>query len=342
MTHRGPRFSATIVTSGSVFQRGLSRSRVLTLSPASLVLALGLFAQPVAAATTSVIRTPSVRPLTSTVTVNSTSTSAAWAWGDNSWGELGNGTTINSHTPVQVSGLSGVTAVAANLDGGYSLAMKSDGTAWAWGYNSQGQLGNGTTTDSHTPGQVSGLSGVTAVANGTYDGLAVKSDGTAWAWGWNTRGELGDGTTIERLTPVQVSGLSGLTAIAGNVGHSMALKADGTAWTWGEGFLLGNGPSAPDSSTPVQVSGLSGVTAIAAGSDWDLAVKSDGTAWAWGLDSFGQTGNCTYHETYTPVQVSGLSGVTAIAAGVIHGLAVKSDGTASAWGFNSRAQPGNG
>jgi alpha-tubulin suppressor-like RCC1 family protein len=289
--------------------------------------------------------TPSVGRPTSTVTVNSTSTSAAWAWGDNSYGELGNGTTINSHTPVQVSGLSGVTAVAANLDGGYSLAMKSDGTAWAWGYNSQGQLGNGTTTDSHTPVQVSGLSGVTAVANGAWDGLAVKSDGTAWAWGWNTRGELGDGTTIERLTPVQVSGLSGVTAIAGNVGHSMALKADGTAWTWGEGALLGNAPpynGATDSYTPVQVSGLSGVTAIAAGSDWDLALKSDGTAWAWGLDSFGQLGNCTYHQTYTPVQVGGLSGVTSIAAGVIHGLAVKLDGTAWAWGFNSLGQLGNG
>src|SRR5207237_1027834 len=153
------------------------RSRVLTLSAASLVLALGLFAQPVAAATTSVTRTPSVRPLTSTVTVNSTSTSAAWAWGDNSWGELGNGTTINSHTPVQVSGLSGV------------------------------------------------------------------------------------------------------TAIADNVGRSMALTAGAAAWRWGEGYVHGNGPTAPDSSTPVQVSGLSGVTAIAAGSDWDLALKSDGTAW---------------------------------------------------------------
>jgi len=327
MTHRGHRLSATIVA----------------LSATSLVVALGLFAQPVAAVATSITMTPSVGRPTSTLTVNSTST--AWAWGDNSWGELGNGTTINSHTPVQVSGLSGVTAVAANLDGGYSLAMKSDGTAWAWGYNSQGQLGNGTTTDSHTPVQVSGLSGVTAIANGGWDGLAVRSDGTAWAWGWNTRGELGDGTAIERLTPVQVSGLSGVTAIAGNVGHSIALKADGTAWTWGEGALLGNAPpynGATDSYTPVKVSGLSGVTAIAAGSDWDLVLKSDGTAWAWGLDQFGQTGNCTYHETYTPVQVSGLSGVTAIAAGLIHGLAVKSDGTAWAWGFNSRGQLGNG
>src|ERR1700730_18541739 len=176
MTHRGHRLSATIVA----------------LSATSLALALGLFAQPVAAVATSVTRTPSVGPPTSTVTVNSTSTSAAWAWGANSLGELGNGTTINSHTPVQVSGLSEVTAVAASQDGSYSLAAKSDGTAWGWGYNRFGQLGNGTTTSSLTPVQVSGLSGVTAVANGNDHSLAVKSDGTVWAWGGNGQGDLGD------------------------------------------------------------------------------------------------------------------------------------------------------
>ena len=89
------------------------------------------------------------------------------------------------------------------------MALKSDGTVWAWGDNGYGQLGDGTTTDRTTPVQVSGLSGVTAIAAGCYHTVALKSDGTVWAWGYNGYGQLGDGTTTQRTTPVQVSGLYG-------------------------------------------------------------------------------------------------------------------------------------
>ena len=104
----------------------------------------------------------------------------------------------------------------------HSLALKSDGTVWAWGYNNYGQLGDGTTTDRHTPVSVSGLTGVTAIAGGYGHSLALKSDGTVWAWGYNSYGQLGDGTTTDRHTPVDVSGLSGVTAIAG--GGSIAWR----------------------------------------------------------------------------------------------------------------------
>src|SRR5437588_1067427 len=243
MTHRGHRVSATIVTSGSVFQRGLSRSRVLTLSAASLVLALGLFAQPVAARATSMTMTPNVGRPTSTVTVNSTSTSTPGAWGDNTYGELGDGTLGGTrNTPVQVNGLSGVTAMAAGWY--HSVALKSDGTVWAWGSNLDGQLGNGTTTlDSTTPVQVSGLSGVTAIAASFRHSLALKSDGTMWGWGDNTYGDLGDGTTFTRNSPVQVSGLSGVTAIAAGLWHSLAVESDGSAWAWGDNLSGGVGSS---------------------------------------------------------------------------------------------------
>ena len=112
---------------------------------------------------------------------------------------MGDGTYTNRTTPVQVSSLSGVTAIAA---GGYhTVSLKSDGTVWAWGYNSNGQLGDGTTTDRTTPVQVSGLSGVTAIAAGDLYTVALKTDGTVWAWGYNGYGELGDGTTTDKLTP---------------------------------------------------------------------------------------------------------------------------------------------
>src|SRR6266478_2923525 len=118
------------------------------------------------------------------------------AWGDNSFGELGNGTNTTSNTPVQTSGITGVTAIAGG--GFHSLALKSDGAVWAWGYNGDGELGNGTNTDSNTPVQVLGpggvgfLTGVTALAVGCRHSLALKSDGTVWAWGYNGFGQLGN------------------------------------------------------------------------------------------------------------------------------------------------------
>ena len=162
-----------------------------------------------------------------------------WAWGYNGKGELGNGSTTgvasNSSTPTQVVGLTGVTAISAGRgepDGDHSLALKSDGTAWAWGSNAWGQLGVGTNSGPQTcagfpcssiPVQVSSLTGVTSVAAGGNHSLALKSDGTAWAWGQNSFAQLGDGSATERDTPVQVSGLTGVIAISGGANHSLAL-----------------------------------------------------------------------------------------------------------------------
>ncbi|MBI4492930.1 MAG: IPT/TIG domain-containing protein, partial [Chloroflexi bacterium] len=203
-----------------------------------------------------------------------------WAWGNNRFGQLGDGTSSTVRTtPVQVSGLSGVVAIAA---GGYhSLALKNDGTVWAWGANWYGALGDGTATNRLTPVQVPGLSGVMAVAAGSAHSLALKGDGTVWAWGGNYSGQLGDGTTVttgcySRPTPVQVSGLSGASAIAAGASHSLALKSDGTVWAWGyNGYgQLGDGTTTGH-ATPVQVSGLRGATALAGGLYHTLAVQAD-------------------------------------------------------------------
>ncbi|MCL2141249.1 MAG: hypothetical protein FWH42_06320, partial [Dehalococcoidia bacterium] len=151
-----------------------------------------------------------------------------WVWGETYYGQLADSFFT---TTVQVSSLSGVTAIAAGAY--HSLALKSDGTVWAWGWNGNGQLGDGTATDRYSPVKVSSLSGVTAIAAGWDYSLALKSDGTVWAWGWNGDGQLGDGTTTVRHTPVKVSSLSGVTAIAAGAYHSLALKSDGTVWAWG-------------------------------------------------------------------------------------------------------------
>ena len=265
----------------------------------------------------------------------------AFAWGDNEFGQLGNGGTTNALTPVQVSGLSGAIAVAAGMQ--HSLVVKSDGTVWDWGWNHYGQLGNGGTTDASTPVQVSGLSGIIAVAGGGQHSLALRFDGTVWAWGYNHDGELGNGGTTSVSTPVQVSGLSGITAVAAGIRHSLAVKSDGTVWAWGynNAGQLGNGGTS-SASSPVQVSGLSGAIAVAGGEYDSLALKSDGTVWAWGDNSDGELGNGGTTSTSSPVQVSGLSGAIAVAGGYTHSLALKSDGTVWAWGLNGAGQLGDG
>ncbi|MEO5368135.1 MAG: Ig-like domain-containing protein, partial [Magnetococcus sp. WYHC-3] len=266
------------------------------------------------------------------------------ACGQNSDGQIGDGTNgTDRYTLVQTVGLSGVTKIAGgNL---HTVALKSDGTVRAWGYNGYGQLGDGTTTTRLTPVQVSGLTGVVAVDAGSTHTVALKSNGTVWTWGANTSGQLGDGTTINRPTPVQVSGLTGVTAIAAGNIRTFALKSDGTVWAWGYNYSgdIGDGGAPGNRLTPVQVSGLTGVTAIAAGSYHSLALKSDGSVWAWSLNNCGQLGDGTTTQRTTPVQVSGLTnGVTAIAAGLYHSLALKSDGSVRAWGYNGYGQLGDG
>lgn len=233
-----------------------------------------------------------------------------WTWGDNTYGQLGDGTTKDQVSPVQVVGLSDVIAVAGGCFNTHTLALKSDGTVWAWGDSSFGQLGDGTTTSHVTPQQVPGLSGIVAIAAGDAHSLALKDDGTVWAWGCNTYGQLGDDSTVQRDSPVQVDGLAGVTGIAASTyrGFSLAVRNDGTVWAWGWNVYgqLGDG-TITNRTVPVQVVGLADVCAVVAGSFHSLAVKRDGTLWAWGDNAIGELGDGTTDDRHTPVQVPGLS-----------------------------------
>ena len=262
-----------------------------------------------------------------------------WAWGNNNYyGKLGDGTTEDKSTPVQVKVLSGITAISAGSS--HSLALKNDGTVWAWGYNYYGQLGNGATMNS-SPVQAKVLNGVVAISAGGSFSLALKNDGTVWAWGSNSFCQLGDGAMFQRTTPIYVTGLDGMKNISSGDRHSLALKNDGTVWAWGYNHYgqLGN-ITAAIKSTPLQVTGLSDVKAISAGDSHSLALKNDGTVWAWGYNNCGQLGDGTTTNKSIPVQVTGLSGVTAISAGDSHSLALKNDGTLQAWGYNEYGQLG--
>ena len=242
-------------------------------------------------------------------------------------------------------GLSFPISPYTNMAAGFyhTLALKLNGTVWAWGNNENGQIGDGTTDDSVIALPVAGLTGVVDTVAGDYFSLALLTDGTLRAWGQNDFGQLGDGTFENRAETVQVSGMTDVLMAAAGDAHGAALKADGTVWTWGGNRYgqLGDGTT-NDSRTPLRVSGLTDVIAVAAGGGRTLALKFDGTVWAWGQNDFGQLGDGTTVNRSTPVQVSGLTAVEAIAAGDFHSLALKSDKTAYAWGNNENGQLGDG
>ena len=231
-----------------------------------------------------------------------------FSWGDNSFGQLGDGTNFHRRKPVETKNLVTIVEISATSYA-HSVALKSDGTVWTWGRNHFGQLGDGTYFDRTTPGQVPGLSSVKSIASGWGHVVALKTDGTVWTWGWNYSGQLGDGTTSNRNRPVQVPSLGNVVSIASGYRHTIALKADGTVWAWGNNYYgqLGDGTTT-DHATPVRVINLDDVVRIAAGAEYSVAVKSDGTVWSWGANYDGQLGDGTTENRHSPVQVLGVGG----------------------------------
>jgi len=179
-----------------------------------------------------------------------------WAWGQNSFGQLGIGNNIEKNIPTQVGLESSWISLSDCAASQFSLAIKSDGTLWGWGYNSYGQLGNGTTGSGvfGNPTQVGTATDWQKVSTGSDHTLALKTDGSLWAWGGNYVGQLGDGTTIQKTSPVRIGTETNWQKIATGQGHSMALKANETTWAWGyNGFgELGDGTKV-DSNIPKQL-----------------------------------------------------------------------------------------
>jgi alpha-tubulin suppressor-like RCC1 family protein len=290
-----------------------------------------------------------------------------WTWGYNLYGQLGNRTICDRNIPglVKMSNgdpLQSMIEVSAGYC--YSVALKNDGTVWAWGYNNSGQLGNGTTTQSTYPLQVklsngNALTNITTIAAGAYHCTALRSDGTVWAWGYNNSGQLGDGTTSSRKNPVQVklnsnTVLTNIVAIAAGAQHCIALKSDGTVLTWGWNSFgqLGNGTTT-QSTYPVQVrlndgTLLTNITAIATGSQHCIGLKSDGTVWAWGYNDFGQLGNgVSGTNQKNPIQVklndrTALTNVIKISGAGYHSRVLRNDNTLWSWGYNTYGELGNG
>ena len=262
------------------------------------------------------------------------------AWGDNQYGQLGDGSTTNRLSPVAVPGLTDVVAVAVGVH--YTVALKADGQVMAWGRNSQGQLGNGDTTNQLSPVPIPNLTDVVAMAAGDLHVAALKADGTVMTWGWNSDGQLGHGTTLLSLIPVKVSGLADVVAVDAGYSHTVALKADGKVMTWGRNLFGQLGDSSRTNRLrPVQVPRLARVAAIAAGYDHTVVRLANGWLAAWGKNDSGQLGDGTLTNRSTPVLVW-LAGAVAVAAGYDHTLAIKTNGSLAAWGGNAFGQLGDG
>ncbi|MBL8523720.1 MAG: hypothetical protein JNN20_08530, partial [Betaproteobacteria bacterium] len=302
-------------------------------------------------------------------------------WGNNEYGQLGDGSNASRASAVDVVGLStGVAAVAAGAN--HTCALKTDGGMMCWGANGSGQLGDNTKVSRNNPTDVVGLaSGVAAIAPGAASSCALTTGGAVKCWGNNSGGELGDGTYVNRILPGNVSGLaSGVTAIAAGAGHTCALIAGGGVKCWA--YSLGFEGPAPDfkdqfQTTPVFVSGVSsGITAIAASANAApaCALTTGGAVKCWNLNGLtpppsysinGLSGGvaaisvggeqlcalttagglkCGSATNATaPADVMGLtSGVIGVSAGGFHTCARIAGGGVKCWGYNFDGQIGNG
>ncbi|NCU42452.1 MAG: hypothetical protein EOM19_07100, partial [Candidatus Moranbacteria bacterium] len=290
-----------------------------------------------------------------------------YCWGYNNYGQLGDNTTTNRSTPVQVLGvggsgvLEGISQVSAGNS--HTCATKTDGTAYCWGYNQYGRLGDNTTTNRSTPVQVLGVGGVgffegiSQVSAGNYHTCALKTDGTVFCWGRNDYEQLASDTSSNSLTPLQAmtyippSGyLTGIQQISGGLvfGNYCALKNDGTVFCWGRNLYgqLGDNTTT-QRLAPVQVKGvgnvgnLSGVSQISSGSTHTCATKNDGTAYCWGRNSSGQLGDTTTEQRNTPVEVIVSTNISRIIQGRDFTCTLKTDATLECWGSNSSGQLGD-
>ncbi len=266
-------------------------------------------------------------------------------WGSNNNGQLGNGTTVSTATPVLVSRIT--TAIAVSAGGTHTCALLQNRTINCWGSNNIGQLGNGTRTSTTTPVLVAGITTgnpATAVSARGGNTCALLQNRTINCWGGNADGQLGNRTTVSTIIPVPVSGITTATAVATGGRHACAVLQNGMINCWGHniGGELGDG-TIFDSSIPVFVSGMTTATAVATDFYHTCALLQDSTINCWGHNADGQIGNGTITYGYAnPISVSGITIATAVATGESHTCVLLQDSTINCWGSNNNGQLGNG
>ena len=249
-----------------------------------------------------------------------------WTWGYNAQGQVGDNSITHRSSPIQT--VSGGTNWKLVAGGKYhTVAIKTDGTLWLWGYNSGGQLGDNTSTHRSSPVQtIAGGTNWKSVSGGSAHTVAIKTDGTLWTWGQNTLGQLGDNTRINKFSPVQtIAGGTNWKSVSSGIAYTAAIKTDGTLWLWGHNNYgqLGDNTIVHRSSPVQTVSGGTNWKQVAGGGFNIASIKTDGTLWTWAYNAQGQLGDNTIVHRSSPIQtVSGGTNWKLVAAGQQHTSAI--------------------
>jgi alpha-tubulin suppressor-like RCC1 family protein len=268
----------------------------------------------------------------------------AYAWGYNFRGNIGDGTTVNKSSPVQVGTDTNYAAVSAGGSGTtiFNLAIRTDGTLWAWGSGTNGHTGLNSEINHSSPVQVGALTNWASVEAAHDFALATKTDGTLWAWGKNGSGELGDGTVVDKSSPIQVGSETNWSKVRAGSSHSGGFTTDNKLYVWGNNGLgqLGLGDIVSQSS-PVQLAGEWSTAGF--GQVYTLAIKTDGGLYAFGYNVDGGLGlgDNNIHRS-SPVQVGSLTtwDIAAASKGSYVSAAIKTDGTLWTWGNNNQGELG--
>lgn len=274
-----------------------------------------------------------------------TTAGSGYCWGNNSLGQLGNGSTSNTTTPIKIAGGLTFGSVSAGSLQYFACGLTTAGAAYCWGYNDYGQLGNGSYTNSLSPSAVTGNHTFTALSAG--DGghaCAIATGGAAYCWGYNGAGQLGVASIAYSSSPLAVSGGIPFASIsAGQNGQTCGVATSGTGYCWGfnaEGEL-GNG-TANSTFVPTAVSGALTFKGISAGFVSTCGVTTAGAAYCWGDNTYGELGNGSTTGSKTPVPVGGGLTFASVSVGDAFACGLTTTGVAYCWGYNAEGQLGNG
>lgn len=268
-----------------------------------------------------------------------------WSWGRNNVGQIGDGSAAAMRTtPTQIGTATDWQSISCG--GSHTIAIKTNGTLWAWGLNSSGQLGNGNNTNSNVPVQVGTDADWAFISAGDEFSLALKTNGSLWAWGRNDNNQLGDGTTAAKNSPTQIGNQTNWESISAGANHSLAIKTNGNLYGWGVNNLgqLGNGATANESA-PVKIGNDNDWNKLAASTIHSLAIKDDLSFWVWGGNNEGQLGVGTSGagtNLTSPFNIVSLNGCNTISKGSQNTIVKKADDTVWVWGANLVGQLGNG